>query len=430
MAMIEFVLDRSGVTFEYTPEGAGPEWIKSELQNHGEASISGRAFTFTAADLISQPGESDDAPFRFSFASLADGYFRIPARRLNSTKDVLLVSEGLKLERKIFVAERNVRIFRRIAQVMIDSPEIVIGGTREDAIPLDVFRELLSKFPNSGELDRYANARVEAIIGDYYDGLRSAKDNYETYLNRRTPVTRGDPLPDRTLIETELVKFEFVRNTIRDWLKEDTGVYSEKDWQKLILKVVRLILPKYVAVLENVELSDYYSKPGKTTTRFMDLCLVDAGGNVDVIEIKKPFNNALLGKKLYRDNNVPTRELSGCIMQVEKYLFHLTKWGLAGEKSLTERYKDDLPARMQIRITCPKALIILGRDKLPGGAAALSRAQLFDLEVIKRKYANVIDILTYDDLLRRLNNIIASLEKRKAAAAPAEQESTESAAES
>ena len=41
--------------------------------------------------------------------------------------------------------------------------------------------------------------------------------------------------------------------------------------------------------------------------------------------------------------------------------------------------------------------------------------QMFDLEVIKRKYANMMDILTYDDLLRRLSNIIASLTERKAA---------------
>lgn len=33
-------------------------------------------------------------------------------------------------------------------------------------------------------------------------------------------------------------------------------------------------------------------------------------------------------------------------------------------------------------------------------------------EVIKRKYANMMDIMTYDDLLRRLKRIIASLRAR------------------
>jgi len=68
---------------------------------------------------------------------------------------------------------------------------------------------------------------------------------------------------------------------------------------------------------------------------------------------------------------------------------------------------------MEIRVTNPKAMIILGRDQLPDGQPAFTKRQMFDLEVIKRKYANMMDILTYDDLLRRLNNIIASLVRRR-----------------
>jgi hypothetical protein len=70
---------------------------------------------------------------------------------------------------------------------------------------------------------------------------------------------------------------------------------------------------------------------------------------------------------------------------------------------------------MGIRITSPKAMIILGRDQRPNGSPALDASQQLDLEIIKRKYANMIDILTYDDLLRRLDNIIASLHSRSKA---------------
>jgi hypothetical protein len=59
----------------------------------------------------------------------------------------------------------------------------------------------------------------------------------------------------------------------------------------------------------------------------------------------------------------------------------------------------------------PKAMLILGRDRKADGSPALEPAQLSDLEVIKRKYANMIDIITYDDLLRRLENIIVSLKR-------------------
>jgi hypothetical protein len=87
---------------------------------------------------------------------------------------------------------------------------------------------------------------------------------------------------------------------------------------------------------------------------------------------------------------------------------------LAGEKALTQRYASKLPPNLTIRITNPKAMIILGRDRQTNGAAALDASQHLDLEIIKRKYANMIDVLTYDDLLRRLDNIIVSLQRRAA----------------
>ena len=46
------------------------------------------------------------------------------------------------------------------------------------------------------------------------------------------------------------------------------------------------------------------------------------------------------------------------------------------------------------------------------GSAALDQDQAFDLDVIKRKYMNMMNMITYDDLPRRLENIIASLRHR------------------
>ena len=94
-------------------------------------------------------------------------------------------------------------------------------------------------------------------------------------------------------------------------------------------------------------------------------------------------------------------------MQAEKYLFHLSKWGVKGEETLTKKYSAELPTGMKIRIPNPKAIIIVGRGQI--GGAKMIGSQLLDFEVIKRKYANMMDIITYDDLLRRLNNTIIAL---------------------
>ena len=45
-------------------------------------------------------------------------------------------------------------------------------------------------------------------------------------------------------------------------------------------------------------------------------------------------------------------------------------------------------------------MLILGRSK------DFDEQQKFDFEIIRRKYVNIMDILTYDDLLARLDRII------------------------
>jgi len=95
------------------------------------------------------------------------------------------------------------------------------------------------------------------------------------------------------LLQAEIDKFVLIRDTISQLLATSEG-RTEKEWQQMILKFILLIFPKYVAVLENVQIEDHYSKLGATTRRFIDIALVDANGSLDVIEIKRPFDDVLL----------------------------------------------------------------------------------------------------------------------------------------
>ena len=262
--MIRFEINKRTVILEYEPEfGSGnTAWVLSELKTHDEVTIS-RAFTFNQSDLISKPADTQDEQigelvFRFRFATRRDGYFRIAGRRLGISNDVLIKDQGIRLQRKLFVAERNIGIFRRIAKLKQDGTEIIVGGDREDSIPIEVFHELLDKFPNSAELDRYASARVDTIIGEYFDGVKSARDNYEAYLNKRKSFVSDRPLEQEQLFQAEIDKFVYLHSTISTWLT-NAETYSELDWQKLIINVILLILPKYVAVLNNVEIADFYN---------------------------------------------------------------------------------------------------------------------------------------------------------------------------
>ncbi len=44
-----------------------------------------------------------------------------------------------------------------------------------------------------------------------------------------------------------------------------------------------------------------------------------------------------------------------------------------------------------------------------GRKPSILNEQIQDFEIIKRKYKNVMDIITYDDLLNRLQAIISTL---------------------
>ena len=131
--------------------------------------------------------------------------------------------------------------------------------------------------------------------------------------------------------------------------------------------------------------------------------MVDASGYVDAIEIKQPFSECIVTSNCYRDNHVPMRELNGTVMQLEKYIYHLNRWGKRGEDKLNKKYGNRLPSGLKIKIANLSGMIIMGRDK------DLTSAQKNDFEVIRRKYRNVLEIMTYDDMLRRLKIIQSQL---------------------
>ena len=208
---------------------------------------------------------------------------------------------------------------------------IVIGGDHENAIPVADFETLLQIFPTKTTLEHFANSRISGILKEYLGTITDAEKKLNDHLKKQKPIKSFDKL--EILKEYEVRKYEFIRDRLIEMLK-DSDTYSEGEWQKLMVDFLLLIFPKYVAVLENLHIKDYYTTPDKPSNRYIDLTLIDANGNIDIIEIKKPFTSCLLSTSKYRDNYTPKKELSGTVMQVEKYLFHLNKWGVEGKNRL------------------------------------------------------------------------------------------------
>lgn len=390
--MIKFSIKNNLLILSYYP--AMP-WVASILEDDDKVTLK-RTFTFSRQDVYSSKIDEGEEEFEFILANLADKYFRIEARVLGTSQD-FFIYKNIKLTTDFFLAIRDQSIFRKIGQIVTD--DVYIGGDDPRALPEKEYRRLIKDLPNSYEIKKYIQARMGSVLGNYFDEASKTQAKYDQYMNKKISI-QGEILRD-DFKKVDLYKYESILKKLQNMLKNENS-YNEKQWQNEILDIILLLYPKYILVFREALVRDTY----KNKNRRIDYLLVDANGNVDIIEIKRPANNRIITEGVYRDNHIPHRELSGTVMQIEKYIFHLNKWGRAGEDKLTNEYKADIPKDFKIKIINPNAMIIMGRDEL------LSKAQRDDFEVVKRKYKNIIDIITYDDLIRRLETIIKVMSAR------------------
>lgn len=384
---IHFYEKDEKIILEYSPEG-GIKWLEEKLNEENSYSIKG-IFTVSNEDIDFIEVDLIES-ISFIIGEVEENYKRIYSHVLGTESDVL-IAEELTLQLKHFLSSKT-SILKKMEKLA--NQQIIIGGELENNIPLNDFKNLIERFPTQTEKDYYANARITNILSQYLDNVKDYGDLFEKYLNKQDKRIKVKKLTD-TFKKYEYKKYTLILEKLKNMLKL-AEPSSEESWGLEILEIILLLFPKYVQCLPKVTIRDAYANKN----RQLDFMLLDSNNCVDIIEIKKPAPNHIIRNGMYRENYTPQRELSGTVMQVEKYLFHLNKWGLKGEETLTKKYEKKLLSNQSIKILNPKGLIIIGRDN------NLSGNQLFDFEIIKRKYANMIDIITYDDLIRRLELLI------------------------
>lgn len=399
--MINFRTEANLLILIYTPRDEAT-WIDKHFEKKDWLTIK-KTFHFEEKDRHFQDNDEEDSfdlseeEAEFVIGTLIGDYFRIEKKVLGINNDVYIYKEN-KPREKYFIAKKGISVFQSIDR--LSNEDIYIGGNHEHAIPITEFEKLIHNFPNDYELRRYADARISTILRNYFDTAIDGEGRYNRYMNKKVSQI-GQNLSD-IFRESELWKFEAILGKLKNMLETENS-YNEHQWQKEILQIILLLYPKYLYVFDGVPIMDTYSDKN----RELDFLLVDSSGNADIIEIKRPFDNCIISHNVYRDNYIPVKELSGTVMQIEKYIFYLNKWGKKGEDELTKRYKEKLPGDFRVMITNPKGIIIMGREN------NLTIPQKKDFEIIKRKYSNIIDIITYDDLIKRLEVTIEKFKQPK-----------------
>lgn len=403
--MITFKKDDKFILATYSTRSDNIDWLYEKFKNDEDYDFQ-KTFTFSKKDLVNEftELELEDSqkinpfdgvnPLDFYFATLVKDYYQIKKGVITNKFDIYIDKE-IEFKDELFVAEGNLSIFKSIEN-LIDE-DVYIGGGNPYAISEEHYYGLLSQFPNPYEKKLYADAKITRLIKEFFSTTKESETKFQKYLNKKESP-KGENLT-KIFKDSELIKYETIFDKLTTMLADENN-YSEHQWQKEILQIVLLLYPKYITVFMEVPVNADDIKQ-----KFLDFLLVDANGNTDIIEIKKPFENSIVTARVYRDNHIPLKELSGTVMQVEKYVYYLNRWSIKGEKYLTEKYKDELPENFSIKITNPSGIIIMGREH------NITREQKRDFEVVKRKYKNVIDIITYDNLIERLRFTIEQIKK-------------------
>lgn len=134
--MIKFRKKNGEVILSYSNEYYGPAWVYDELDHSGEVTID-KAFSFTKKEVLSSFDENNkDESIEFRMASRSGEYYCFPKDILSLEHD-LYIHKDIKLERKLFVATRNISIFPKIDSLIARS--IYLGGEEEGAIPASIY---------------------------------------------------------------------------------------------------------------------------------------------------------------------------------------------------------------------------------------------------------------------------------------------------
>jgi hypothetical protein len=390
---INFITKENLLLLDYSPYG-DRDWVRPEFEADNDITIS-KTFTFTKEDLYEDKEDGDEEnvlqnqnpSVLLIFGTLDNEgkYYEIKGRKLNIPYNVYF-DKNIKVFPYFFIDSSGISIFRHIAKILTN--DIKIGLEDDSDIKYETFERLINKFPNSYELRLYSEKRISSILKDEFDKIKNAEQIYENYMSKK--YSKKDIMVTDSFKISEKSKYIKMHEILVEMLANQE-LYTEPVWQKQILEILTIIFPKYLYTLREVPVKDYYD--GKI--RKIDFTLIDYNGCIDIIEIKRPYDDPILTNRTYRDNYVPLRELSGSVMQIEKYIFHLTKGGEKSESRVNKYFHDKINSTLNIKIINPTGIIIIGRD------SSINDEQRKDFEIIKRKYKNIIDIITYDDLLLR-----------------------------
>lgn len=221
---------------------------------------------------------------------------------------------------------------------------------------------------------------------------RLSSEDKEAIINFLPDFISSESISSINLLKAT-TQIQSLRELATDLENSINNNHAESWWQKYIKSNILLIQQGYIKAIEKINIV-------VGNTKFPDFSLVTHDNYLDILEIKKP-STSLLKLDVSRDNYYWDIEMSKAIIQVENYIANISRNSDQIRNFLKDKYKIDL------QVLRPRGIILAG-----DGRKFQNQKERDDFRLLSQSNKNII-ILTYDELLSRLNNYIKVLEQHK-----------------
>ena len=385
--------------FEYTEDSI---WVSKQMENYEwiqeyfEKNPGARLSLFRVFDVLEEDveivSEGLSTTVNVRIGSFENGIYKISGDILNSDYS-LYIRPGFEItDIRWFISPYGSKIMKTILETI--GSDVTVGDEEGD-LSLSVLQSVISQFPTRTEIKHYIETRISKIVSEDLQLVKDHEAAFQTYMDRRRKV----PIREfKDIDEYDLEKFSYLEKQMVHML-DHQDEYDETDWQIQIMNIVCIIFPQYILASREKTLTEVFGH-----NKRVDFLLVDSSGYIDVMEIKTPDIPLLKNNPDPHNNIVPTTKFSDCVMQIETYLYSLMISSNDKLSKIAEKVRLESGTNIKLSVLNPRGLIIMGYSE-----SELSDHQKLALEILRRQYSHIADIITYNDLLARIHNIIISI---------------------
>lgn len=403
---LDINIENGIVILEYFPEMIGPDAYMDLLEKKGSRVIY-NTFLISSKDAINIDG--DYIQFKIG---IVEGYYNRIFSNILRTKHEYCFDKEISLYKNDFVAVRKTSILGLLDQLITTNEHSIYIEKKtyeveeENHILYSDFVKFKKSIPHNAELDKYIKMRAATVFKGLFKGADitiEKHNNWIAYIENKINYGKTSESEDAEfeyLHKVDYIKLLAVREKL-DYYITNCDSYNESTFQRVISEIICFIFPKYLYAIREVRFKGFDEHDKQP-----DFVMVDYNGMIDFLEIKKP-SVKLINKRTYRNNYSPSNELSGSAQQIEKYISCVQRCAGEWETKPPKKIAYHIPPDFSIKILNPQGIIVMGN------ASEFKISEKKDFELIKRQYKHITEIITYDDLILRLDNMIAALEQYK-----------------